>query len=284
APLNHGSFRPIEVVAPEGTIVNVKPHAPAGSHGEIRKRVIAVMVGALAQVVPELVAGDLLRTSFHHLLGGIHPRPPRQFVHYEWASGGNGAFAEEDGPSAMASIDWGDLNTVQPTEVLESRFPLVVESSTMAIDSGGDGRRRGGLAMRRELRLTGPEAAYSVLGDGAGGPAVGVGGGRSGVPGGPHARRPRGTPPVPAPRQGSRLQMTRNDVLVLQSAGGGGYGDPLDREPERVAVDVRDGLVSAARARDVYGVVLTSEALVDAAATSARREELRRSRFRLAVL
>ena len=104
APLNHGSFRPIEVIAPEGTIVNVKPHAPAGSHGEIRKRVIAVMVGALAQVVPELVAGDLFRTSFHNLVGGIHPRTGRQFVHYEWASGGNGAFAEDDGPSAMATI------------------------------------------------------------------------------------------------------------------------------------------------------------------------------------
>jgi N-methylhydantoinase B len=108
APLNQGSFRPITVVAPEGTIVNVRPPAPAGSHGEIRKRVIAVMVGALAQVVPDLVAGDLFRTSFHNLIGGIHPRTGTQFVHYEWASGGNGAFAEDDGPSAMASIDWGD--------------------------------------------------------------------------------------------------------------------------------------------------------------------------------
>ena len=158
APLNHGSFRPVTVIAPEGTVVNVRPPFPAGSHGEIRKRVIAVMVGALAQVVPELVAGDLFRTSFHNLVGGIHPRTGKQFVHYEWASGGNGAFAEDDGPSAMASIDWGDLNTVQPTEVLESRFPLRIESSALASDSGGDGRQRGGLAMRRALRLTATEA------------------------------------------------------------------------------------------------------------------------------
>ena len=288
APLNHGSFRPIEVVAPEGTIVNVKPHAPAGSHGEIRKRVIAVMVGALAQVVPDLVAGDLFRTSFHNLVGGIHPRTHRQFVHYEWASGGNGAFAEDDGPSAMASIDWGDLNTVQPTEVLESRFPLLIESSAMATDSGGAGRRRGGLAMRREVRLTAPEAAYSVLGDGAVVPAFGVTGGRSGVPVSSQVRRRGDTLAFPTPGKVSGFHMVRDDVLVLQSAGGGGYGDPLDREPERVAADVAEGLVSPERARDLYGVVLRDDgaagSAVDEAATRARRDALRRSRFRLTVV
>ena len=74
APLNQGSFRPIEVNAPPGSIVNVQRPAPAGSHGEIRKRVIATMVGALSQVVPDLVAGDLCRTSFHNLIGGYDAR------------------------------------------------------------------------------------------------------------------------------------------------------------------------------------------------------------------
>src|SRR5207302_1135311 len=71
APLNQGSFRPIEVITPPGTIVNVQRPAPAGSHGEIRKRVIATMIGALSQVVPDKVAGDLCRTSFHNLIGGF---------------------------------------------------------------------------------------------------------------------------------------------------------------------------------------------------------------------
>ena len=74
APLNQGSFRPIEVITPPGTIVNVQRPAPAGSHGEIRKRVIATMVGALAQLVPDKVAGDLCRTSFHNLIGGYDAR------------------------------------------------------------------------------------------------------------------------------------------------------------------------------------------------------------------
>src|SRR5690606_11162911 len=109
APLNQGSFRPIKVIVPEGSIVNVQRPAPAGSHGEIRKRVIATMVGALSQAVPDLVAGDTCRTSFHNLLGGFDAKTGKEWVHYEWSSGGNGAFAEDDGPSAMAPIDWGDL-------------------------------------------------------------------------------------------------------------------------------------------------------------------------------
>jgi N-methylhydantoinase B len=286
APLNHGSFRPIEVIAPEGTIVNVKPYAPAGSHGEIRKRVIAVMVGALAQVVPDLVAGDLFRTSFHNLVGGIHPRTGRQFVHYEWASGGNGAFAEDDGPSAMATIDWGDLNTVQPTEVLESRFPLVIDSSALATNSAGDGRRRGGLAMRRRLRLVGPEATYSVLGDGAILPAFGVLGAGSGVPVSSHVERRGQTLPFSTPGKVSGFRMVHEDVVVLQSAGGGGYGDPLEREPERVLVDVREGYVTTERAREVYGVVVRDTAdgvVMDAAATAAHRRAVLAQRVRLAV-
>ncbi|MEC7537946.1 MAG: hydantoinase B/oxoprolinase family protein, partial [Pseudomonadota bacterium] len=131
--LNHGSFRPVTVVAPEGTIVNVGHPAPAGSHGEIRKRVIATMLGALSRACPELVSADIHRTSFHNLIGGIDPATGSEFVHYEWSCGGNGGFKESDGPSAMAAIDWGDLTTVQPTEVLESRFPLHIEWTQLGL-------------------------------------------------------------------------------------------------------------------------------------------------------
>ena len=284
APLNQGSFRPITVVAPEGTVVNVQAPAPAGSHGEIRKRVIAVTMGALSQIVPSLAAGDLFRTSFHNLIGGIHPGTRRQFVHYEWASGGNGAFAEGDGPSAMASIDWGDLNTVQPTEVLESRFPLRIEASSLAPDSGGPGRRRGGLAMRRAIRLLAPEAAYSVLADGAVLPAFGVVGGGSGVPVGSHIVRAERELAFPTPGKVSGFRMVEGDVVVLQSAGGGGYGDPLERPAAEVADDVRQGYVSAERGRSVYGVVVRPDGGVDDAATAALRATLRAERFSLRVV
>ena len=274
APLNQGSFRPISVIAPEGTIVNVTAPAPAGSHGEIRKRVIAVTVGALAQIVPGLVAGDLFRTSFHNLVGGVHPRTGKQFVHYEWASGGNGAFAEDDGPSAMASIDWGDLNTVQPTEVLETRFPLRVEWSALAPDSGGAGRQRGGLSMQRGIRLVGPEATYSVLADGAVLPAFGILGGGSGIPVGSHVIRDGGELRFPTPGKVGGFRLVKDDVLVLQSAGGGGYGDPLERPVERVVGDLRDGYISPAACRERYGVVVRDGLEVDSAATASLRREL----------
>lgn len=284
APLNHGTFRPVTVIAPEGTIVNVVPHAPAGSHGEIRKRVIAVMVGALAQVVPDLVAGDLFRTSFHNLIGGIHPRTGKQFVHYEWASGGNGAFAEADGPSAMASIDWGDLNTVQPVEVLESRFPLLVESSGLAVNGGGDGRQRGGLPMRRKIRLLAREASYSVLSDGAIVPAFGVLGAYSGVPVESYVVRNNQEIRFSTPGKVSGFRMVKDDVIVLQSAGGGGYGDPLERPPERVLEDVREGYITRTRARERYGVVVLDNLSVDVPATESLRGQLARARQELSVV
>jgi N-methylhydantoinase B len=284
APLNQGSFRPIEVVAPPGTIVNVQRPAPAGSHGEIRKRVIATMVGALAQMVPERIAGDLCRTSFHNLIGGWDARSSREWVHYEWSAGGNGGFAEHDGPSAMAPIDWGDLVTVQSTEVIETRMPLLVESSRLAVDSGGAGRSRGGLAMTRALRVLAPGTRYSLLSDGAVVPAFGVLGGLAGVPVGAWIERQGAASYFDTPGKVAGHLIEAGSTLMVRSAGGGGYGDPLERDPERVALDVREGYVSAEAARLVYGVLVGAGGRVDAAATQELRERLQALRFRLTAV
>ena len=244
AALNHGSFEPVTVIAPEGTVVNVTHPAPAGSHGEIRKRVIAVMLGALSQAVPELVSGDVHRTSFHNLIGGIDPRTGGEYVHYEWACGGNGGFAEADGPSAIAAIDWGDLATAQPSEVLESQYPLRVEWSRLGTDSGGAGRRRGGLGLRRAIRLEAGRASYSLLSDGAVVPPFGILGGASAAPVGSFVVRNGVEMPFDTPGKVGGFPLRQDDVVVLQSAGGGGYGDPLEREPEAVRDDVAEGYVS----------------------------------------
>ena len=280
--LNQGSFRPVRVVAPKGTIVNVTHPAPAGSHGEIRKRVIATMLGALAQACPELSSADIHRTSFHNLIGGIDPSRGKEYVHYEWASGGNGGFLEADGPSAMAAIDWGDLSTVQPTEVLEMRYPLRIQWSKQAMDSGGPGRTRGGLGMRRALELTRGTATYSLLSDGAIVPPFGILGGESGAPVGSYTVHD-GTPrPFPTPGKVGGHPLSAGEVIVLQSAGGGGYGDPLEREPAAVLEDVEEGYVSLELAGEVYGVVLI-EGRVDVTETASRRAEIRTSRTLLEV-
>jgi N-methylhydantoinase B len=283
-PLNQGSFRPIEVITPPGTIVNVQRPAPAGSHGEIRKRVIATMVGALSQMTPEKVAGDLCRTSFHNLIGGYDPRSGREWVHYEWSAGGNGAFAEDDGPSAMATIDWGDLVTVQSSEVMETRMPLLVESSRLATDSGGAGRTRGGLSMQRALRVLAPQARYSLLSDGAVVPAFGVLGGLSGVPVGSWIDRDGAIEDFDTPGKVAGHPVEEGCIVMVRSAGGGGYGDPLDRDAERVAFDVREGYVSEKAGRELYGLALEKGGRVDATATAALRKRLRSARQMLVTL
>ncbi|MGI9480203.1 MAG: hydantoinase B/oxoprolinase family protein [Hyphomicrobiaceae bacterium] len=285
APLNQGSFRPIDVIAPEGTIVNVTRPAPAGSHGEIRKRVIATMVGALSQVVPDKVAGDLCRSSFHNLLGGFDTRSGREWVHYEWSGGGNGGFAEADGPSAMAPFDWGDLVTVQPSEVIESRFPLLVEYSELDTDSGGAGRSRGGLAMRRRIRLTAPDARYSLLSDGAIVPAFGVLGGQSGKPLSSWIETADDvTEEFATPGKVGGHLVEEGERVVLRSAGGGGYGDPLDRPPDQVADDYRLGYISQTALNDTYGVVVDGQHHADASATEKRRADLRAARLNLTTV
>jgi N-methylhydantoinase B len=242
------------------------------------------MVGALSQVVPDKVAGDLCRTSFHNLLGGFDTRSKKEWVHYEWSSGGNGAFAENDGPSAMATIDWGDLVTVQSSEVIESRLPVLVETSRLAIDSGGPGKTRGGLSMQRQLRVLAPEATYSLLSDGAIVPAFGVLGGRSGLPVGAWTERDGEIGTFSTPGKIAGHPVPQGSSIIIRSAGGGSYGDPLKRDPELVATDLREGYVSGDVAHDVYGVACGNDGAVDVPATDKLRADIAAKRVRLAVV
>ena len=278
--LNHGSFRPVSVIAPESTIVNVTHPAPAGSHGEIRKRVIATMLGALAHACPERSSADIHRTSFHNLIGGIDTATGKEYVHYEWASGGNGAFLEDDGPSSMAAIDWGDLCTVQSAEVMETRYPLHVKWSRQAMDSGGAGRTRGGLGTRRALQLTRGRALYSLLSDGAVLPPFGILGGQSAAPVGSYMHRDGENIPFSTPGKVGGHTVNAGEVIVLQSAGGGGYGDPTERDPDAVLEDVTEGYVSVEQARDRYGVII-SNAEVDTAETILQRQQQNSHRHRV---
>jgi N-methylhydantoinase B len=242
------------------------------------------MVGALSQVVPDLVAGDLCRTSFHNLIGGYDAQRKREWVHYEWSAGGNGAFRESDGPSAMATIDWGDLVTVQSTEVIETRMPLVVETSRLATDSGGAGTTRGGLSMQRSMRVLAADSRYSLLSDGAVVPAFGVMGGLSGVQVGSWVETDGVLEGFDTPGKIAGYPVGNGSVVVVRSAGGGGYGDPLLRDPKHVWEDVEEGYVSRQAAHDLYGVSFDAKGAVDPVASEALRRRLRGARFALAAV
>ncbi len=282
-PINHGTFRPIRLRAPEASIVDVKLDAPAGAHGEVRKRAVSVMLGALAQVIPDLVSGDLCGTSFPNAIGGFDERRRRDYVYYEAPAGGNGGFRDGDGSSAWGNIDFGNVRTIQSAEALEAGMPLRIERSELRPDSGGEGRRRGGLGLRREVRLLYGEGRYSALSDRAVLPPFGVGGGGPAAPVKVSVRRAGREVEFPTPGKVTGYPVAAPDVVVMQSAGGGGYGDPLARDPELVRRDVVAGYVSAERARDGYGVVLAADGTVDEAATRTRRAALAGRARRLPV-
>ncbi len=114
--VNEGAFRPITLKAPEASIFDVRSDAPAGAHGEVRKRAVSLTMGALAQVIPDLVCGDLCGSSFPNAIGGWNQRRNRQYVYYKSPAGGNGGFAGGDGPSAFVNIDFGNLPSIHNVE------------------------------------------------------------------------------------------------------------------------------------------------------------------------
>ncbi len=282
-PINHGTFRPIRLLAPPASIVDVKLDAPAGAHGEVRKRAVSVMLGALAQIVPDLVCGDLCGTSFPNAIGGRDRGRQRDFVYYEAPAGGNGAHGAGDGPSAWGNIDFGNVRTIQSAEALESGTPLLVERSELRIDSGGEGATRGGLGLRRDLRLLSGEARYSVLSDRAVVPPFGVRGAGPAAPVMVSVLRSGDEVELPTPGKATAHPIDAGDIVSMRSAGGGGFGDPLKRDPEHVLADVAAGYVSPARARDGYGVVLTDAGEVDGDGTREQRAAIATRRRRILV-
>ena len=256
--VNHGAFRPIKLKAPEASIVDVRLDAPAGAHGEVRKRALSVMLGCLAQIVPERVSGDLSGTSFPNSIGGRSRGRP--YVYVEVPAGGNGGFREADGSSAFVNVDFGNIRSIYTAEFLETEMPLVVEKSELRADSGGPGATRGGLGMRREVRLAAGEGTYSVLSDRAVIPPFGVGGGAAAAAVRVSIRRNGPEEELATPGKATGMLLREGEVLVMQSAGGGGFGEPLARDPARVAEDVASGYVSEGRARSEYGVVVGDEA------------------------
>ncbi|MBM3600897.1 MAG: hydantoinase B/oxoprolinase family protein [Alphaproteobacteria bacterium] len=282
--VNSGVFRPIALKAPEASIVDVRPDAPAGAHGEVRKRAVSVMLGCLAQMVPDLVSGDLCGTSFPNSIGGRNRARDRSYVYVEVPAGGNGGFAEADGSSAYVNVDFGNIRSIHNAESIENEMPLLVERSALRTDTGGPGRRRGGLGMRRQVRLLDGEAVYSVLGDRAVIPPFGVGGAGSAGHLSVSIERGNSEHRFKTPGKVTGHRIRADDSVVMESAGGGGYGDPLEREPDLVRRDVIAGLVSLAQSRTAYGVVIGAGDAVDGAATARLRQELKAARVHLPVV
>ena len=191
-----------------------RPDAPAGAHAEVRKRALSVMLGALSQIALKRVSGDLCGTSFPNNMGGVRSDTGKPYVYIEVPAGGNGGFLEHDGSSAFVNVDHGNIRSIETAENLEARIPFLVERCELRTDSGGDGTSRGGLGMRRELRLLDDDAVYSVLSDRAAIPPFGVAGGHVSAQVEAAVIRDGETRELPMPGKVSGLRLRRGDVEI----------------------------------------------------------------------
>jgi N-methylhydantoinase B len=285
-PINGGSFRPIKFIIPEGTIVNPKPDAPIGAHGEIRKKSLAVVMGALSQALPDLVCSASHGTSGPTFYGFPIPETGESALHLELPSGGCGALRDLDGASATGDVDFGAaIRLLWSLEQVELDTPLVIEKSELAIDSGGPGRTRGGLTVTRYMRCM-RDGVFGMLGERGVIPPWGLAGGFWGYPQRVRFLRQgeEGVQDFKTPAKETGFPVREGDVLITKMAGGGGYGDPVERDPNTVSEDVEEGYVSRDQAVEYYGVVVRDDFSVDEQRTERLRHKILENRVYLEVV
>ena len=260
---NAGFERAIKVLAPDGCLVNCKAPSPLGARYEVASQIPDSLFLALSGAIRTgIEAGG------HGTHGmGFSAQPPNSFIYYETVGGGGGARPNKDGVSGV------HITSNLPIEAMEQEFPMMADRLEYIPDSGGPGRFRGGLGVRKDWRM---------LVDSF----VGVHSNRHKIPGPGLLNGSDGTltkivrnPDSPSsevlPREATLLPVGPNDVITIFAGGGGGYGDPLERDPSKVWEDVVNGLVTVEAARRDYKVALNPDSLeVDVAVTKQLRSEL----------
>lgn len=249
-PANGGYYRAIEVIAPPGCLLN--PQHPAAVGQRALSCIVAgdTVVSALSQAMP---AGAMASSGPHHHIipSGANPRTGEFFVDYETFAGAYGARAYHDGLDGVRVHASGAANL--PVESLEINFPLRVERYELIQDSGGAGKFRGGLSIRRDYRILAGGVTTVVCGERQRQVAKGLEGGRPGR-GGRFLLNP-GTPREKMlPSTASDYPLGRDDLLRIETPGGGGYGDPRQRDQTSVRRDLEEGRISPQAGRDEYGL------------------------------
>ncbi len=269
---NEGCYRPIRLVTPEGTIVNPREPAPLSGRFHTLERIANTILMAFNQARGEDAVGSTHGHLSSFAVSGRAPGEGRDFVFFEILGGGWGGTAEGDGLDATFGLMANCLDT--PIEAVELEYPLRVERYELIGGSGGPGRSRGGLGLRREVRYLAGEGTFTNRSDGQKFPPPGVLGGGAGAPSRHRLGHTDGSS-TELPSKATNLAIAAGDLVVMETAGGGGHGPAHERAPERVLADVLDEKVSAADAEALYGVVVDlASGTFDAAATEARRARM----------
>jgi len=266
-PNNAGVFRCIEVRAPEASVVNPVLPAACAARALTGYRILDVMMGALAQIVPHKVpaAGEGGNTVV--CIGGYQGNH-EPFIIVDMICGAWGGRPDKDGIEAVTNPSQNMSNT--PVEVLEAQHPIRIDEYAFVPDSCGAGKWRGGLGLARQYTLLAEEATLQLRSDRMTFLPYGLDGGRPAAPT-RNVLNPQGEARVLPAKLTSTMR--RGDVLRHEQPGGGGHGDPFLREPARVAADVANEKISLEYARHEHGVVIDPLSLeVDEAATRALRD------------
>jgi N-methylhydantoinase B len=268
--VSQGLLRAFTITAREGSVLDPRFPAPVNTYNPTVHALVDAVYAALSNIVPDKVRADG-SGSRSIILGGRSTYTGKGYVQYEIIAGGAGARATKDGASGITVNQSNAM--IAPVEIIESEFPTRLRRYELIKDSGGAGRYRGGLGIRREY-LNLEDARFSIRSMKHVIPPNGIAGGHPGRPGSivinpdtPDEKR--------LPTRYADYPLRKGDIFRLDTPGGGGHGDPLAREPERVLADVREGFISPEAAERDYGVVLKRDGAswrIDEVATQARRK------------
>ena len=270
-PINAGTFDPLHIKDPDGTFLYAKyPRPVSGCAAEVSQRIAEAVFAALVEPLPDIVTAAPAGSSGNFALGGYDPEKDRPFVMYQISGGGYGGNADHDGLTNGCSTI--GISKTQPIEVLEQYYPVLFHEYSLRESSGGAGEKRGGFGVNYTVELLRGEAQASfVMDHGRVGPQ-GALGGQDGLPNAVTVYR-NGEKYVPEHLSKDQdIPIAPGDVVAVGTPGGGGFGDPRKRPPELVLQDVRRGYYTMEEARDMFGVVLSSDLTsVDGPATHALR-------------
>ncbi len=268
-PVNSGTFRPVKVTCEKGLVTNPLPPAGVTARSQTMTKIVEAMLKAMAHVTPDRVVAGSHGQACTNSFTGIHPTTGKRFTYIEIQGGGAGARATKDGPDGQDLHLGRFMNT--PVEAAELEYPVTIQRYEFIPDSGGAGKFRGGLSLRRDIKFH-TDITWARYSDRQKFAPQGIFGGKEGARG------------VFVLNSGTRREsrqkakgvdgITAGDVLSIRLPGSGGYGSPLERDPRAVAWDVKNGKVSRESARENYGVVLNDDFSVNEAATA----RLRRSK------
>lgn len=257
SPTNMGTYRPINVEAPEGSLVNARYPGPTGNSNLITcQRMVDTLLGAFREIVPDRVMTASTGTMNGLVIGGNKIDSDEIYSYVETYGGGMGSKYNLDG---MDGVHTNMTNTRNaPVEVLENTYPFTVNRYELVENSEGPGEYRGGMGLTREIRIEN-DATVTVISDRKRNQPWGVDGGHSA--GGTSIKLSGSDGTVEDLETKCVVDVEGGSTFSFQTAGGGGWGAPTERDPDAVARDVRNNLISEQRARDIYGVVVEDDVL-----------------------